>query len=671
MTNHRNKKEQLEQYKNKDSNHPLTHDTGAKVSNDERTLKAGRRGPTLLQDSRFYRKQSQFSRERIPEKVVHARGFGLYGEFECFKDMSHVTKADFLSEEGKKTDVFNRFSNFVGSKGSKDTAVDVRGFATKFYTQDGNYDMLALQFPVFLVQDPMKFSDMVHAIKPNPKTETPQATSAHDNFWDYVVNNQETAHMVLWLMSMRGRPRSWRMMEGYPINTFRFVNDEGKATFVRFIWKPKLGVHSLLLEEANIIGGVDPDFHRNDMIEAVMSGHYPEYDLGVQLIKEEDEFNFDFDILDDTKLWPEEEVPVEIVGKMTLNRLVDNFFAEEEQSSFDPSTLVPGIEVSDSPIVQGRTFAYRDTDYHRLGTANLNNIPVNQPIVDVSDNSQDGYMRMKIDEDTVNYHKNSLADNSPYTVPFEDGGFAETEAPVEGVKTRESANESFDDYFSQTRMYWNSLSDIEKQDAIDTFSFHIGSVKDKEVRQKNIEMWAKVDKEMATKIAENIGAEPPQTEQVSYEKAFESLSMMNTIFKADTQKVGVLIGNDFEDDVLENIEYLKEHNVFVEVISSQLGTLKSKDGSEVEVDKTFAMVHPSLFDALYVVGGTANHQSAFDDYVSDFTHKAFDYYLPLFITNTGSKYYTDDKSAAGVLFSDNNSKEDYLASIEKQRFFNR
>lgn len=340
-----NKDEQLEQYRRQNTGpgKKMTSDSGFKISNDRWSLRAGKRGPLALQDTHFYRKQSRLNRERIPEKIVHARGFGLYGDFELYKSMKKYTIADFLQKPGTITPVFTRFSNFVGSKGSKDTAVDIRGFAVKFYTQEGNYDMLSLQFPVFILADAIKFMDVTHAVKPNPNTDIPQATVAQDRFWDYVANNQESAHMVMWLMSLRGRPRSWRMMDGWPVNTFRLINEQGKSTFVRFVWKSKLGVHSLLLDEANIIGGVDPDFHRRDIVEAVQKGAYPEYELGVQLIPQEDEFKYDFDVLDSTKLWPEEVVPVEPIGKLTLNRLVDNFFAEEEQSSFDPASLVPGI----------------------------------------------------------------------------------------------------------------------------------------------------------------------------------------------------------------------------------------------------------------------------------------------------------------------------------------
>src|SRR5690625_3290449 len=484
----------------------MTSDSGFKISNDQWSLRAGKRGPTLLQDFHFYRKQSRFNRERIPEKVVHARGFGLYGDFETYKSMKDVTRAHFLGDLGTKTPVFVRFSNFIGSKGSKDTAVDIRGFATKFYTQEGNYDMLALQFPVFILADAMKFMDVTHAVKPSPKTDIPQATVAHDRFWDYVVSNQESAHMVMWLMSMRVRPRSWRMMDGWPINTFRFINEQGKSTFVRFKWAPKLGVHSLLLDEANIIGGVDPDFHRRDMVEAVQKGAYAEYELGVQLIDEADENKYDFDVLDDTKLWPEEVVPVEYIGKLTLNRLVENFFAEEEQSSFDPASIVPGIDFTNDPVLQGRTFAYRDTDYHRLGTTgNINEIPVNKPISKVNTNHRDSYSKYRIDVDDITYHSNTLAGNTPAESSFEEGGYVAYPEEVEGHVTRERPGESFFDYFSQASLFWNSLSPVEKQDLVHTFIYHLQSVNSKSIRQKNVDMWANVDYEMACVIAENIG----------------------------------------------------------------------------------------------------------------------------------------------------------------------
>jgi catalase len=646
------------------------------VVDTEQTLRAGRRGPTLLNDPDFYRKQSHFNRERIPEKVVHARGFGVHGEFELHTSLRDVTKAHFLSEPGTKTPTFVRFSTFNGSRGSKDTAIDVRGFATKFYTQEGNYDSLALSFGVFIIKDAMKFADLVHAIKPNPKTAVPQAASAHDTFWDFVANNQETAHMVMWLMSMRGRVRSWRMMDAWPINTFRLINDEGKSTFARFVWKPKLGVHGLLLEEANILGGVDPDFHRHDMITAIESGAFPQYDLGVQLIPEEDEFKYDFDILDDTKYWPEELIPVQIVGTMTLNRLVDNAFAEEEQSSFDPASLVPGIAFSHDPVLQGRSFAYRDTDYHRLGTANINNIPINQPIVQANNNQRDGYVRHQIDTDLVTYHKNSLADNTP----TDDGrGAAKAQdypEDVDGTVTRELPSEKFDDHFSQARLFWNSMSTPEQQDLIKCFSYHLGKVKSASVRQQTVDMFVNVDKTLATELARNIGVEEPQGTHVEVNDSAPSLSLTNTPHSAATQTTAVLIGNGFNDDeVRQTIDTLKEQGDFVFVVSDKLGTVTGNGGMELPVDATFVTTHPTLFDAYYIVGGTSEDQPIFDDHVKEFTRMAYKFFKPIGVATTGTAYLdaVDGASTSGVIKAQDNENfaSSFVDAIAQKRFWDR
>jgi catalase len=670
------KEKQLERYKEKNAGGYMTDDNGVKVSNDQTTLRAGRRGPLLFQDFHFYKKQSHFSRERIPEKVVHARGFGLYGEFETYQSLKHLTRAHFLGESGRKTPVFVRFSNFIGSKGSKDTAVDIRGFATKFYTQQGNYDMLALQFPVFILADSMKFMDVTHAVKPNPATDVPQATVAHDRFWDYVANNQESAHMVMWLMSMRGRPRSWRMMAGWPINTFRFINDQGKSTFVRFKWEPKLGVHSLLIDEANVIGGVDPDFHRRDMIEAVQKGACPEYELGIQLIAEEDEFKYDFDILDDTKLWPEEEVPVQYIGKMTLNRLVDNFFAEEEQSIFDPGSVVPGIDFTNDPVLQGRAFAYRDTELYRQSSANIEDIPVNRAIVDRNFNLRDGYQRHRIDVDPVTYHNNSLQGNTPAEASFEAGGFVNYPEKVEGNVTREVPSDSFLDYFSQSRLFWNSLSQVEKQDLVNTFIYHLQYVKSKSVRQQNVEMWANVDNEMACLIADNIGVERPKRPHVPVTKSSPAISQANTPHLAYTQKVAVLIGNDFNGQEVRNtLSVLKQYGVFVEIISEKLGTVTGTGGSKLEVDHTFLTKYPVLYDSIYVVGGSVENQAKFNNDIRNFINVAYMYYKPIGVATTGQPYIqtTNKNNLDGVVFASNNSNfgNDFVKAIAKQRFWDR
>ncbi len=672
-----NKKiDQLNALKKENTGQTLRQDSGVAAADNEQSLRAGKRGPALLHDPDFYRKQSHFHRERIPEKVVHARGFGVHGEFELTKSLKHVTKAHFLSEPGLKTPTFVRLSTFIGSKGSKDTAIDVRGFATKFYTQEGNYDNLALSFGVFIIKDAMKFVDFTHAIKPNPKTAVPQAASAHDTLWDFVANNQESAHMVMWLQSMRARPRSWRMMEAWPINTFRLINAEGKSTFARFVWKPRLGVHGLLIEEADILGGVDPDFHRNDMIEAIQAGAYPKYDLGVQLIDEEDEFAFDFDILDDTKIWPEEVVPVEIVGTMTLNRLVDNAFAEEEQSSFDPATLVPGIEFSHDPVLQGRSFAYRDTDYHRLGTANINNIPINQPIIPTHNNQRDGHVRHQIDTDMVTYHKNSLADNTPSDATAESNRVSDYPAEVDGTVTRELPSEKFDDHFSQARLFWNSMTPVEQQDIIKSFSYHLGKVVSSSVRQQSVDMFANVDKPMATEVARNIGVNPPETDHVAVDDASPTLSMTNTPHSAATQKVGVLIGNDFQDDEVQQVlDALRASEAFVYVVSDKLGTVTGSNGLELPVDSTFTTGHPAQFDAYYVVGGSSEDQTVFDEQVKEFARMGYKFFKPIGIAATGENYLEVPESGQpdGVVFAKDNSSfgDHFVDAIAQQRFWDR
>ena len=672
------KDEQLEKYRHKNTGpgKKMTDDNAVKVSNDETILKAGRRGPALLQDFHYYKKITSFTRERIPEKVVHARGFGVYGDFEAYKSLSHLTTAHFLNEAGRKTPVFTRFSTFQGSKGSKDTAVDIRGFAVKFYTQEGNHDMLSLQFPVFIVADAMKFLDVVHAAKPNPVFEIPQATTAHDNFWDYIANNQEATHMVTWLMSMRGRPRSWRMMAGWPINTFRFVNEQGKSTFVRFKWEPKLGVHSLMLDEANIIGGVDPDYHRRDMIEAVRKGVYPEYELGIQMIPEEDEFKYDFDVLDDTKLWPEEVVPVEYIGKMTLNRLIDNFFAEEEQSVFDPAHVVPGIDFSNDPVLQGRAIAYRDTELYRQHTANINSIPVNKPLVERNFNFRDSYSRYRIDVDSVHYHNNSLAGNTPSESSPEEGGYVHYSGKVDGHVTRENPSDSFTDFFTQPRIFWNSLSAVEQQDLTECLLFHLQNVQSESVRQQNVDLWANVDEGLGNELAENLGVNPPTGTNVPVDTSYPSLSQFNTPYLAETQKVAVLIGNGFNDhEVNSTLNSLKQNDVFFEIVSEHLGFVTGANGTRIKVDGTFITKYAVLYDALYVVGGNVDDQDKFAQDVYDFVFNAYRFYQPIGVATTGEAYIktSQQNNLAGVIFAKNNPNfgREFIEAIAHQRFWNR
>lgn len=381
----------------------LTTNHGLRINDDQNSLKAGERGATLLEDFILREKITHFDHERIPERIVHARGSAAHGVFKVYKDMSELTKAAFLLDPEVETPVFVRFSTVAGSRGSTDLARDVRGFAVKFYTQEGNFDLVGNNMPVFFIQDAIKFPDLVHAVKPEPDNEMPQAASAHDTFWDFISQMPESSHMIMWAMSDRALPRSYRMMEGFGVHTFRFVNASGVSNFVKFHWKPLLGVHSVAWDEAQNISGKDPDFHRRDLWDAIEAGAFPEWELGVQIVAEEDEFKFDFDLLDPTKLIPEELVPVQRIGKMTLNRNPDNFFAETEQVAFHVGHVVPGIDFTNDPLLQGRLFSYTDTQLIRLGGPNFHEIPINRPVVPVNNNQRDGYMRQTINRGKTIY----------------------------------------------------------------------------------------------------------------------------------------------------------------------------------------------------------------------------------------------------------------------------
>lgn len=669
------KNEQLDQFRVKNAGEKLTTNEGLKVSNNHATLKAGERGPVLMQDFHFFQKQMHFDQERIPERVVHARGAGAHGEFEVYKSMKDVTKACFLQEPGTTTPVFVRFSTVQGGRGSMDTARDIRGFAVKFYTEEGNYDILGLQFPVFVLHDAFKFVDSQHALKPEPHNEIPTASAAHDNFWDFVANNQESAHFVMWAMSDRAIPRSWRMMEGFAINTFRFVNEQGKATFVKFHWKPILGVHSMVMEEAQIIGGVDPDYHRRDLWDAIERGAYPVFELGVQMIDEEDEFKFDFDVLDPTKVWPEEIVPIDIIGKMTLNRNVDNFFAETEQVAFDVTNVVPGIAFTDDPILQGRTFTYKVTQLHRLGGPNYQEIPINQSLCPFHNNQREGFKRHRIDVDQVNYYQNSIANNTPGPTSPEEGGYVHYPEKVQGRKVKESSK-SFKDHFSHARLFWNSMSPIEKQHIIEAFSFELAQVESLSVRQQVVDMFVNVDKEMATSIASHIGVETPTGQNVPVHASSPALSQEKTPGYPFSLKVGILIGNGFNGKEVSNVvEFITQHGVFVDVISEKLGKVTGADGTEIKVNKTFLTTHHALLDSLYVVGGRVENQAVFNRNIYEFINGAYKHYKPIGIATTGKSYIKPSKNnnLAGVVLAENNSNfsKEFVSAIGRQRHWDR
>ncbi|GIO21661.1 catalase [Oceanobacillus sp. J11TS1] len=667
--NEQNKKnQQLNKYRVNDRNKALTTNQGLKMNEDEFSLKAGDRGPTLLEDFHMREKITHFDHERIPERVVHARGFAAHGEFETYVSLKPYTKADFLSEAGKKTPVFVRFSTVAGSRGSGDLARDVRGFSTKFYTEEGNYDLVANNIPVFFIQDGIKFPDLIHAVKPEPHNEIPQAQSAHDTFWDFVANNQETAHMIMWHMSDRSIPRSFRMMEGFGVHTFRLINEEGQAFFVKFHWKPVLGVHSVIWDEAQRINGADPDFHRRDLYDSIENGQYPEYELGLQIIKEEDEFKFDFDILDPTKIWPEEDVPVQIVGKMTLNQNVDNYFAETEQVAFHPGHVVPGIDFTNDPLLQARLFSYTDTQLIRLGGPNFHELPINQPVCPFHNNQRDGYGRQTINRGQVSYYRNSLADNTPNPVPEEEGGYKHYQEKVEGKKVR-MRSISFEDHFTQAALFWNSMSDIEKQHIIDAFSFELGKCQEETIREQVIDMFSNVSHELVTRIADNLGLAIPKKKEIDYAKSSPALSQANTKKKADTRKVGIIAADGFDPEVYSLIKYLQEADINPEIISDHQGSISSKDGSKIPVHHTLKTADSVLFDAI-LIASKEGKKPLYTKEAPTFVKEAFMHYKPIGAIQDGASVL-EDLGLTGEKGVITNDTYQFIEAVAEARFWDR
>ncbi|ODA66437.1 Catalase HPII [Methyloligella halotolerans] len=482
----------------------MTGNQGVGISDDQNTLKAGPRGPSLLEDFYFREKITHFDHERIPERVVHARGAGAHGVFTCYDDLSDLTCASLFGEAGKETPVFVRFSTVAGSRGSADTPRDVRGFAVKFYTDEGIWDLVGNNIPIFFIQDAIKFPDLIHAVKPEPNNEIPQAASAHDTFWDFASLTPETAAMLMWVMSDRALPRSLAMMEGFGIHTFRMVNADGKSHLVKFHWKPKKGVHSQVWDEAQLTAGKDPDFHRRDMFEAIERGDYPEWEFGVQVVDEEDQLKFGYDLLDPTKIIPEEDVPVRPIGKMVLNRNPDNYFAETEQVAFHVGHVVPGIDFTNDPLLQGRLFSYLDTQLKRIGP-NFAELPINRPLNEVRNNERDAQMRIQINKGRVSYFPNSLDGGCPMHQPEAVQAFRSYAEKMEGEKVRERSD-SFADYFSQARLFWNSMADWEKEHIVNAISFELNNCTSDMVRGRVLnELLVNIHEDLAEGVSEQIG----------------------------------------------------------------------------------------------------------------------------------------------------------------------
>ncbi|MDF1999762.1 catalase [Peribacillus frigoritolerans] len=678
--NGQSKQRQLDQYRVDDNGKKMTTNQGLRVSEDEHSLKAGTRGPTLMEDFHFREKMTHFDHERIPERIVHARGSGAHGYFQVYEPMTEYTKAKFLQDPSVKTPVFVRYSTVAGSRGSADSVRDVRGFSTKFYTEEGNYDLVGNNIPVFFIQDAIKFPDLIHAVKPEPHNEIPQAASAHDTFWDFVANNEETAHMVMWHLSDRAIPRSFRMMEGFGVHTFRFVNEQGVAHFVKFHWKPVLGVKSLVWDEAQKIAGKNPDFHRQDLWEAIETGNYPEFEFGVQMIKEEDEFKFDFDILDPTKLWPEEQIPVKIIGKMILNQNTDNFFAETEQIAFHPGHVVPGIDFSNDPLLQGRLFSYTDTQLSRLGGPNFHELPINRTVAPVHNNQRDGMHRMSINPGPVSYHKNSLAGNSPEPASEGEGGYAHYQEKVDGRKVRQRS-ESFKDHYSQAKLFWNSMTEVEKEHIIQAFHFEVGKVKSKDVQQQIVEMFSNVDIELAKTIAMGVGVNPPANKsEVQMDLASPALSQEQMkVNTAATRKVAILAADGFNgSEVNQVLESFKSAGITAEFISHNRGVVTSSEGQQVEVNQTFLTADSVLFDAVYVAGG----QESVDALMASkepiyFVDEAYNHFKAIGAGKEGAEILSkagivsNDPASGIVAVTDKISGSAFIEAIAKHRHWKR
>ena len=614
----------------------LTTQQGIPVSDDQNSLKIGARGPTALEDFHFREKIFHFDHERIPERVVHARGFGAHGYFENYQSLADVTKADIFQRAGEKTPVFVRFSTVAGNKGSFDLARDVRGFAVKLYTKEGNWDLVGNNIPVFFIQDAIKFPDLVHSVKQEPDRGFPQAASAHDNFWDFVSLSPESTHMLLWVMSDRAIPRSFRFMEGFGVHTFRLINAEGKSTFVKFHWKPKLGLQSVVWNEAVKINGADPDFHRRDLWNSIQAGDYPEWELGLQLFDEDFAEQFDFDVLDATKLIPEEEVPIRRVGRLVLDRCVDNFFAETEQVAFCTQNIVPGIDFSNDPLLQGRNFSYLDTQLKRLGSPNFTHIPINAPKCPFAHFQQDGHMAMINPKGRVNYEPNSWSGDGAGPRESPEKGFQSYPAPEEGEKLR-VRSETFADHFSQARQFYTSQTEIEQNHIIDAFTFELSKVEKLAIRERMVAQLMNVDAGLAENIAKGLGLKKmPEAAQAAkptrqdLEKSPALSIILNGPKRFQGRKLGVLVTDGVDSRFLEALTAaLQDEGAMIEIVAPKVGGVEASNGSWIDAAQKLDGGPSVLYDAVALLPSESGTQMlsnlpAARDFIADaFAHRKF------------------------------------------------
>jgi catalase len=619
----------------------LTTQQGIPVSDDQNTLRIGSRGPATLEDFHFREKIFHFDHERIPERVVHARGFGAHGYFENYESLANITRADLFQRAGEKTPAFVRFSTVAGNKGSADLARDVRGFAVKLYTKEGNWDIVGNNIPVFFIQDAIKFPDLIHAAKDEPDRGFPQAQTAHDNFWDFISLTPESIHMAMWIMSDRAIPRAFRFMEGFGVHTFRLINARGKATFVKFHWKPKLGMQSVTWNEAVKLNGADPDFHRRDLWNAIQSGNFPEWELGLQLFDENFADKFAFDVLDATKIIPEEEVPIKRVGRLVLNRCVDNFFAETEQVAFCTQNIVPGVDFSNDPLLQGRNFSYLDTQLKRLGGPNFTHLAVNAPKCPFRTLQQDGHMTFVNPKTRVNYEPNSWGGELGGPRESPELGFHSYPAHEEGTKAR-VRSASFADHYSQAGQFYRSQTEVEQKHIAAAFIFELSKVETVAIRSRMVSHLLNVDRALAEAVAQGLRlpempkpAEPAQTPRIDL-KPSQSLSiLLNGPTSFEGRKVGVLISDGVSAEILKSLRAaLNKERALLEVVSAQIGGVEADDGALIQANQTINGGPSVLYDAIALLVTEEGVKQMLGDpavreFVSDaFAHAKFIAYVP-------------------------------------------
>jgi catalase len=662
----------------------LTTNQGVEVSDNQNSLKAGLRGPALLEDFILREKITHFDHERIPERIVHARGSGAHGFFECYEPLTRFTRASIFSEAGKRTPVFVRFSTVAGERGSTDLARDVRGFAVKFYTDEGNWDLVGNNIPVFFIQDAMKFPDLIHAVKPEPHHAMPQAASAHDTFWDFVSLMPESVHMQMWVMSDRAIPRSYRMMQGFGVHTFRLVNERGNSVFVKFHWNPRAGTHSVDWDEAVKISGADPDFHRRDLWEAIEAGAYPEWELGLQIFTEEQAEKFSFDVLDSTKIVPEELVPVRPVGRMVLNRNPDNFFAETEQVAFCAAHIVPGIDFTNDPLLAGRIHSYVDTQISRLGGPNFHEIPINSPVAQVHNNQRDGMHRQAIHRGRVSYEPNSLGGGCPFQAGAR--GFMSFPQPVEEDKVR-GKPEKFGDHYTQAALFYNSQTPVEQAHIVRAFRFELTKVQVLPIRQRVVSQLANVDAELARKVAEGLGIEVPEPQAAVQPrnmkpevKVSPALSLMARPGDGSirTRSIALLVADGVAGAPLEALHRkLADEGAVPRFVGVRLGTVRSEDGRDIDVEVTFETAPSVVFDAVVIPDGVAGVRAlAALGHAVEFVKDQYRHCKTILALGAGAQLLQKaniTKDDAGILkrVDAPGSAAPFMAAVAKHRHFER